>query len=89
MFNQIKDLYNLRKQAGEMQKQMANESVTGTSADGSVIITLNGNQEMTQVKISEDSDPTIQEMEHNIRQAYNDAQSKMKNLMMEKFKGMV
>jgi DNA-binding protein YbaB len=89
MFNQIKDMYNLRKQAQEMQKQMATESVTGTSADGCILITLNGNQEMTGVKISEDANPTVPEMERSIMQAYNDAQGKMKKLMMEKFKGMM
>ncbi len=89
MFDQIKDMYNLRKQAQEMQKQMGNERITGFSADKSFTFVINGNQEMLEVNIAPDANMSPEQVAKNIKQAYNDAQDKVKNLMMTKFKGMM
>ena len=89
MFGQIKDLYNLRKQAQEMQKQMANEKVTGFSNDKTFSLTINGNQELLEVNISPDINLSHPEIEKNIKQAYADAQTKLKSLLVEKFQGMM
>jgi DNA-binding protein YbaB len=89
MFGQIKDLYNLRKQAQEMQKQMASEKVTGFSNDQTFSLTINGNQEVLEVNISPDINLSHPEIEKNIKQAFSDAQTKLKSLMVEKFQGMM
>lgn len=89
MFGQLKDLYNLRKQAQEMQKQLAFERVTGSSNDGTFSITLNGNQELLEVNISPDINLTNPEIEKNIKQAHADAQNKLKTVLAQKFQGMM
>jgi DNA-binding protein YbaB len=89
MFDQLKDLYNLRKQAAEIQKQMAHEQVTGSSADGTFSLTINGNHELIKVDISQDIDLHHPEIEKNIKQAHQNAQEKLKKLLAEKFQDML
>jgi len=89
MFNQLKDLYNLQKQAKEMQKQMANERVEGKSNDESFSITINGNHELISVNVSPNINLDHPQIEKNIKEAFSDAQSKLKSLLMEKFQGML
>jgi DNA-binding protein YbaB len=89
MLDQLKDLYNLRKQAQEMQKMLANERVTGSSRDGSFSLTLNGNHELTEVNVSPNIDLHQPEIAKNIKEAFEDAQSKLKSLIAQKFQGML
>ncbi|HEV8601624.1 MAG TPA: YbaB/EbfC family nucleoid-associated protein [Patescibacteria group bacterium] len=89
MFDQIKDLYNLRKQAQELQKQMATEQVTGNSQDKTFSITINGNHELMSVNISPDINLNHPEIEKNIKQAFADAQEKLKALLAQKFQGLI
>jgi len=72
-----------------MQKQMANEKVTGFSQDKTFSLTLNGNQELLELNISPEINLSHPEIEKNIKQAYADAQEKLKSLMLQKFQGMV
>ncbi|MEJ0021073.1 MAG: YbaB/EbfC family nucleoid-associated protein [Candidatus Doudnabacteria bacterium] len=85
----MKDLYNLRKQAQEIQKQMAFEQVTGSSKDGFFSVTLNGNHELIKVDISQEIDLHHPEIEKNIKEAHQEAQEKLKKLLAEKFQGML
>jgi DNA-binding protein YbaB len=85
MFDQFKDLYNLQKQAKEMQKQLADEIITGSSPDNAVTITMNGNQEILSVKINNEG-LSNQQLEAGFKQAFEDSQEKLKRLMMSKFK---
>jgi DNA-binding protein YbaB len=89
MFDQLKDLYNLRKEAAELQKQMQEVRVIGTSADNTFAITLNGNYELLKVDISPDVDLHQPEIAKNIKEAYDDASGKLKRLLAEKFQGMM
>jgi DNA-binding protein YbaB len=89
MFDQIKDLYNLKKQAQEMQKQLAVEKVTGFSDDKTFSLTLNGNQELLELNISSDINLSHPEIEKNIKQAYVDAQNRLKSLIAQKFQGLI
>jgi DNA-binding YbaB/EbfC family protein len=88
MFNQIKDLYNLKKQAEELQKQMSQEKITASSSDNLVTITINGNQELLDVKIAPEN-LNSDKLEHAFKDAFSRAQSRLKNTMAEKFKGMI
>ncbi len=89
MFDQLKDLYNLRKQAAELQKQMQGVTVVGTSNDNTFAVTLNGNHELVKVDISPDVDLDQPEIAKNIKEAYDDAQNKLKKVLAERFQGMV
>lgn len=89
MFDSLKDLYNLRKQAQEMQKQLAMEKVTGYSQDQTFSLTLSGTQELLEVNISPDINLSHPEIEKNIKQAYADAQDRLKKMIAQKFQGMM
>lgn len=89
MFGQIKDLYNLQKQAREMKKQLEAEQVTGVSKDETVHISLNGSYDLLSVKVNQDAQLTPGQIEENIKQAYEEANSQIKSILMEKFKGMM
>ncbi len=89
MFGQLKDMYNLRKQAQEMQKIMAQERVTGYSNDKTFSIVLNGNQELLEVNISPEINLSQPEIEKNIKEAYADAQQQLRSLMATKLQGMM
>ena len=89
MFGQLKDLYNLRKQAAEMQKMLAQERITGTSQDGSFSVTLNGNHELIEVNVLPNLKLNHPEIAKNIKQAFDDAQEKLKSLLTQKFQGII
>ncbi|MBI4049395.1 MAG: YbaB/EbfC family nucleoid-associated protein [Candidatus Doudnabacteria bacterium] len=89
MFDKLKDLYNLKRQAGELQRQLAAEKVTGLSVDGSFAVTLNGNHELLSVNISPDINLSQPEVQKNIKEAFNDAQKKLKTLLAERFQDML
>lgn len=89
MFDQLKDLYNLRKQAEQMKQELSLEIVTGKSVDGTFSVTLNGNHELIEVNVSPDIDLNQPEIAKNIKQAFDDAQVQLKHLLANKFKGMM
>jgi DNA-binding protein YbaB len=89
MFGQMKDLYNMQKQAREMKKQLEAEQITGSSKDGAIQLTINGSYDLLSVKVNQDSQLSPSQIEAGIRQAYEDANSQLKAALMEKFKGMM
>jgi DNA-binding protein YbaB len=89
MFGQIKDIYNMQKQAREIKKQLEAEQITGHSKDGSIHITINGSYELIQIKVNEEAHLTPSQIENGVRQAYGEANSQIKSILMEKFKGMI
>jgi DNA-binding protein YbaB len=89
MFGQMKDLYNLQKQAREMKKQLEAEQITGTSDDGQIHITINGSYELVGVKVEENAQLSPSQIESSIKQAYQQANSELRSILAEKFKGMM
>ncbi len=87
MFGQLKDLYNLRKQAQELQKQLENEKITASSSDNLVTLTINGSHELIEVKINQDS--SKEQIANAFRDAYNKAQNDLKSILASKFQGML
>jgi len=85
MFDQLKDLNNLRKQAAELQKQLEAEVFTETA--GSVTLTLNGNQELLEVIVAEQADRKT--IANDFREAYTRAQKKLKASLASKFQGLI
>ncbi|MBX4187830.1 MAG: YbaB/EbfC family nucleoid-associated protein [Candidatus Doudnabacteria bacterium] len=89
MFGQMKDLYNLQKQARDMKKQLESEQISGSSTDGKITLTINGSYELLSVKVSPDAELSPSEIEDDIKQAYENANDQLKKILMEKFKGMM
>jgi DNA-binding protein YbaB len=89
MFDQLKDLYNLRKEAAEMEKQLSAERVEGSSSGDLVRIVINGKHDVLEVQIADREQYEKRELAEGFKQAYKQAQGKLQKILMEKFKGMM
>jgi DNA-binding protein YbaB len=88
MFDQLKDLYNLRKQAQELQSQLAGQRFTGSSKDSTIQIVMDGNHNLLDVIILPNAQMTPQNIKNGVLEAFNDAQNRLKSVLLDKFKGM-
>lgn len=83
MLEKLKDLAEMKKQAGAMQAAMAAEKVEVD--EGGVKIVMSGNMEVERVEISEGLDKEI--MERQLKDNYNQAIKKVQRLMAQKIMG--
>jgi DNA-binding protein YbaB len=84
MFGNIKDLVQMQSRAKEIQKRLSEETVTAEK--NGVKITMNGNQEVLSVKIT--SELNKENLENDLRDAFNDAVKKVQMLMAKQMMGM-
>ncbi|MBM3207721.1 MAG: YbaB/EbfC family nucleoid-associated protein [Chlamydiae bacterium] len=71
----------MEQQIEQMKESMKNSSYTGTSGNGLVTITLNGEKELKEIKIKPECvDPNdVEGLEDLIRAAFDDAKQKISN----------
>lgn len=83
MFDQLKDIYKLQKEAREMQKKMKVLMVQGYSDDEDVVVKMNGLQEIDSMEIDDSllSVDSKKELIKAIQQAVKDAQKKLQKEM--------
>lgn len=81
----IKNFQNIQSRMGEMQEKMKSLVVTGTSGGGMVSVDMNGQMEVTGVKISPEAvDPEdIEMLQDLVFAAFSDASAKIKDKMKE------
>lgn len=89
MLDKLKGMYQLQKQARELQARFAQERVEGASRDGTFRVTLTGNQEVLAVSIAENADLSREAVERNAKEAFSDAMAKLKNLLASKMREMI
>jgi DNA-binding YbaB/EbfC family protein len=90
MFESLKNLNNLRKQAAELQKQLEAEKISATSSDGFITVTLNGSHELLDVTINKETSETNKEQfSRSIKDAYSKADAQLKSILAQKFRGMI
>lgn len=90
MFENLKNLNNLRKQAAELQKQLEAEKLTTTSSDGLVTITLNGSHELIDLQINKElSETSRDQLVASFKEAYNKAEGELKSILAKKFQGLI
>jgi DNA-binding protein YbaB len=79
MFNQLKDIYKLQKEAREMQKKMKEVKIIGISDDEDVKIFMNGLQEVDTMEINDEllSIESKKQLIKEIKSAMKDAQKKL------------
>lgn len=77
----------MKKQAEEMQAQLANEFFVGNSRNGQVSLTINGNQEITAVTVAEGMQSN--QIEKSIIEAHVDARKKSESVLKSKLMGMM
>ena len=88
MFDKLKDLNELRKNAGELkalQSQLAKEEIIGTSKDGQVTIVLDGNQNVVRVQIGDVILGNKNQLEASVKDALFRALDGLKKMMASKF----
>lgn len=96
MFNQLKDIYKLQKEAREMQKKMKEVKIMGISDDEDVKIYMNGLQEVDTMEINDEllSVDSKKQLIKEIKGAMKDAQKKLqkelsKDMDISKLKNML
>lgn len=88
MFSKLKHIQELRSQANQIKKALAESSVEGSGAGGKVIMIMDGNQDVQSVAI----DPSLltdqKRVEQGVREATNDAIKKAQRVMAQKMQSM-
>lgn len=88
MFNKIKQIQELKSQANQIKSALSEEQVEGSGARGQVKITMDGNQEVKKVEISDDVLNNKESLESGIKEATNDAIKKVQRVMAQKMSQM-
>lgn len=88
MFDKIKQLNDMRKQAQELQKILASEEIVGVSRNDYIKITMDGNQTIKSVLVADEIVGNKILLEDSIKQAVESANEKIKQMMMSKMGGM-
>jgi DNA-binding protein YbaB len=86
MFNKLKQINDIRKQAKEMQNALSEIMVVGQSSGQRVMVTIDGNQSVQSVKIEPTDD--VAKIESDVKDALNDAMKKLQKELATKMQGM-
>jgi DNA-binding YbaB/EbfC family protein len=86
MFTKLKQFKDLRSKAKVIQEALAQESVEGSAAWGKLMVTMNGNQQVTSVKIDPALLSDANTLGNHIKDAVNDAVQKVQKTMAAKLK---
>ena len=87
MFGKMKDMYKLQKQAKQIKKELKNIHIEAEA--GGVIVTIDGEQNIINISISDDAMTNKKTLEKNIREALNKATKKSQQIAAEKMKGVM
>lgn len=88
VLDKLKDLNELRKhgkELKELQGQLAKEQATGTSSDGFVTVTLDGNQNVLSVRIDDALIGNKVMLEKSVKDAMFRSLDALKKMMASKF----
>ncbi|MFA6588081.1 MAG: YbaB/EbfC family nucleoid-associated protein [Patescibacteria group bacterium] len=90
MFEKLKQIKDYRTQAKKIQGALKEESVEGSGAWGKVKISMDGNQNVEEVKIDPDllSPSKQSDVQKGVQEAVNDAIKKAQHKMAKKVKDM-
>ena len=88
MFQKLKQFKDLRDKAKTLQSALADVSVSGSGARGRVTFTMDGNQTLTNVTISDEllNHGEKSSLESGIKEAFKDALGQLQKKLMEKMK---
>ncbi len=92
ILDKIKDLQAMRQQGQQLQAQLAQEEITGNSSGSGVVISMDGNQEVKSVAISDsviaDRD-TRTKVANAVKEAMADLFKNHKKMLQKKFGSML
>lgn len=86
MFENLKNMANLRKQAMEVKKQMDSECINGEGYHGKIRITMDGSQQIKEVFVDESllAPENKSNLESGIKEAFTKANKELQMIMMRK-----
>ncbi len=85
LFDKIKDMNEMRKQAKHIELQLAQETVTGGSSGGGIRITIDGNMAVKSVEVQPQVAGDKSEVARHIRSALEDLFKQHKKMLQTKF----
>ena len=85
IFDKLKNLNEMRKEAKQMEGVLAQETITGRSSGGKVVLTIDGNQNVKSVEVSPDIAGDKSEVARHIRAALEDLFKQYKKVLQSKF----
>lgn len=89
IFDKLKDVNEMRKQAKQIEMMLAGEEVMGKSSGGKIEIIMDGNQNVKSVKVDDAIVGDRGDIARNIREALEDLNKKHKKMLQSKFGGMM
>ncbi|MCC7356190.1 MAG: YbaB/EbfC family nucleoid-associated protein [Candidatus Doudnabacteria bacterium] len=89
IFDKLKDVSEMRKQAKQIESMLAKEIVVGQSGGGKIKITIDGNQNVQSVEVDESIAGDKSEVARHIRAALEDLTSKHKKMLQSQFGSMM
>lgn len=89
IFDKLKDVNEMRKQAKQIEMLLAQEQVTGKSPGEKIKITVDGNQKVLSVEVNDSIVGDRGDIARNIREALEDLNSKHKKMVQSKLGGMM
>lgn len=89
LFDKIKDINEMRKQANQMQAQLSVQTVTGQSSGGKIKISMDGNMDVKSVEVAPDVAGDKSEVARHIRSALEDLFKEHKKMLQKQFGGMM
>lgn len=87
--DKLKDVNEMRKQAKQMEIMLATETVSGKSNGNKIILTMDGNQNIKSVEVSQDIVGDKSEIGRHIRAALEDLFKQHKKMLQSKFGSMM
>lgn len=86
MLENLKNLNKLRKQAHKLKEAMAKEIMIGTALGGKIQITMDGNQEVREVRIESDllEGKNKAEIEAGVKEAITQSLTQIQMMMARK-----
>ncbi len=95
-FSQMKDLYNLQKEARKMQKAMKKLRISGTDDRDLITVVINGLQELEEIEIADEllnierKNELIKALKQALKDANKRVQKEMaKNMNLDDIKSML
>jgi DNA-binding protein YbaB len=89
MFDKIKDINEMRKQAKQIEMMLGGEEVTGKSPGEKIKVVIDGNWKVKSVEVSDSIVGDRGEIARNIREAVEDLNHKHKKMLQSKFGSMM
>ena len=87
MFDKIKDMYQLQKQAKQIKKELKNTHIEA-EVEG-ITVVIDGEQEVINITVNPEIKENHKKMEENLVKAFNKAVKKSQQIAAEKMKGIM